>query len=133
MAKKDELLPFLLKHALIGGAGACGAVALMLWADFANLRTLVVASDVGVLAVAVMTVFFVITFASVQMGFALMLAAEKDEGDDGTARAPVIAPVLAAMAARFTAPASAPAPVRATATEPAKLRSTKPVSSTLRF
>lgn len=83
-----ELLLFLIGHAAIGGLVAVGAVALALAADFMNLRTLVSASESGLLALAVMTAFFVITFASVQMGFALMLAAESGGQDtDGQRQA----------------------------------------------
>ncbi|WP_108659776.1 hypothetical protein [Acuticoccus kandeliae] len=78
-----EFLRFLITHAAIGVAGAVAMVGLCLATDFLNLWTLVSSSDAGPLAVAVMTVFFAITFASVQMGFAIMLRAE----DNGPPRA----------------------------------------------
>lgn len=73
---RSPLLRFLLGHAAVGAAVAVTLVAVMLAADVARLRSLVFASDAGMLALAVMTAFFVITFASVQMGMALMLRSE---------------------------------------------------------
>lgn len=69
-----ELIRFLLANAAIGVAAAVVMVALALAADFMNLWTLVSNNDAGPLALAVMTVFFSITFGSAQMGFALMFA-----------------------------------------------------------
>jgi hypothetical protein len=69
-----ELIRFLLTNAAIGAGAAVAMVALALAADFMNLWTLVSANESGPLALAVMTVFFSITFGSAQMGFALMFA-----------------------------------------------------------
>jgi hypothetical protein len=69
-----ELVRFLLVNAAIGVGAAVVMVALALAADFMNLWTLVSNNDAGPLALAVMTVFFSITFGSAQMGFALMFA-----------------------------------------------------------
>lgn len=73
------LLRFLVGHAAVGAAIALALVAVMLATDVANLRTLVFANDAGLLALSVMTVFFVITFASVQMGIAVMLKGDEPD------------------------------------------------------
>ncbi len=74
---------FLLKHALIGVAAAVSFVGLLLWFNVMNLWYLVSHTAEGPLALGVMTVFFIITFASVQMGIAVMALGESDEDDDG--------------------------------------------------
>ncbi|MCF3935772.1 hypothetical protein L1787_20455 [Acuticoccus sp. M5D2P5] len=104
--KTAEFLRFLITHAVIGIVGAVAMVGLCLATDFFNLWTLVSSNDSGVLAVVVMTAFFAITFASVQMGFAIMLSAE----DGHTPRARKLRVAALPAAAR---PDWAPIPVRA--------------------
>jgi len=77
--ERSNLLRFLLGNAAVGAGAAIALVAAMLALDVAHLRTLVLANEAGALALAVMTVFFVITFASVQMGIAVMLRGTDDE------------------------------------------------------
>jgi len=72
--RQSKLIRFLAMHAAVGVAVAVLMVGLALAFDVMNLWTLVSASDAGLLAVTVMTVFFAITFGSAQMGFALMFA-----------------------------------------------------------
>ena len=73
-----ELPYFLARHAAIGFAIATFFVAALIVADVGRLGTLVVGSDVGALALALLTFFTGLTFGSVQMGIAIMLL-----GQDG--------------------------------------------------
>lgn len=74
-------IKFLLGHAAIGAvAGVCFS-ALVIYCDIAGLWHLVTETKDGPLAAAIMTVFFVITFASVQMGRAVMSLGESDDDD----------------------------------------------------
>lgn len=103
--KVPHLVTFLFRHAAIGTLAAVGFVALLYLTDTGKIATLVNASSVGWLALAVMTVFFAITFGSVQMGIALML--ESNRPSDGGARRgrpvslyPLHLPALAPVRAR---------------------------------
>jgi len=62
----------------------CGVlfVALLLALDVGGLRTLMQRSDRGLFAAALLTVAMALTFASAQMGFAIMLRGRNDEDDD---------------------------------------------------
>ena len=68
-----KLVRYLLHHALLGFILAVVAVALMMSVDFAGLRTLIMASDVGGLALFMLTFFLGLTLASVQMGMAIAI------------------------------------------------------------
>ena len=103
-----RLTSFVLRHALIGGAAAVLFVALFLAADVGGLGSLVARSADGPLAAVVMTVFFAITFGSVQVGFALML---KDWDEDEIGRGGLRA---------ATPPEAIPLPVRATIVGPGR-------------
>ncbi len=63
---------FLINHALVGFIAAIIFVGAIMAVNLASLRTLVVNSDVGFLAVLLLTGFVGLTFASVQMGVAIM-------------------------------------------------------------
>lgn len=73
---------YLLTHAAIGAtAGVCFS-ALLVCLDVAGLWHLVVETEDGPLAGGIMTMFFVITFGSVQMGRAVMSLTERPDDDD---------------------------------------------------
>ncbi|MEM8950840.1 MAG: hypothetical protein AAGA21_24375 [Pseudomonadota bacterium] len=74
-----KLVRFLLRHAAFGFLIALIAVILMMMTNFANLRTLIVDSEVGLLALFLLTFFLGLTLASVQMGIAVIML--KDDGD----------------------------------------------------
>ena len=76
-------IKFLFKNAVFGALAAFAFVGLLLWFNVMNLWSLVSHSADGLLALVVMTAFFVITFSSVQMGIAIMALGEKDDGDTG--------------------------------------------------
>ncbi|SDW19669.1 hypothetical protein [Litoreibacter albidus] len=73
-----KLIKLLLRNAIGGAlAGVCFS-GLLVWSNIAGLRHLVLETADGPLAATVMTVFFVITFASVQMARAVMAMTESD-------------------------------------------------------
>ena len=80
-------IKFLLRHAVFGAVIAVAFVGALLAMNVANMRHLVLNTADGPLALAVMTVFFWITFASVQIGIRIMMMAGDDNQDGGT-RAP---------------------------------------------
>lgn len=99
---------FLARHALIGFALAVAFVGVMAWFDIASLRTLAAKSDSTLVAFPVLTFFLGLTFASVQMGAAIMLLPHDDGkggGGGGSSR------VAAWLAHHFGPPATL-APVR---------------------
>lgn len=74
-------IKYLLRHAAIGAlAGVCFS-ALVIYLDVAGLWHLVTETKDGPLAAGIMTMLFVITFGSVQMGRAVMSLADHDDDD----------------------------------------------------
>ncbi|MBO6673582.1 MAG: hypothetical protein JJ908_08550 [Rhizobiales bacterium] len=83
---KPPLVRFLIKNAAIGFATAVLFVAAMLYFNVGNLMALIVQSDVGLFAIVLMTLMIGFTFASLQMGFAVMFASDDiDKGQPGRA------------------------------------------------
>jgi len=76
------LVRFLLIHAAIGFAIAFVFVGFVLAFDLNGLRTLIWASDMTGLALFMLTFFTGLTFASVQIGVAVMLLGEDEHGGD---------------------------------------------------
>ena len=68
------LVRFLVKNAAIGFAVAVVFVGAMLTFNIGNMAALFLQSGVGLFAVALMTIMVGLTFASLQMGFAVMFA-----------------------------------------------------------
>jgi hypothetical protein len=97
-----KLLQFLLVHAVIGFGIAGFFVASLIVFDIGGFATLASGSDVAPLAVSVLTFFLGLTFASVQMGAAVMLLPkEHDAGPRGGHRLPASpAPAYATARAR---------------------------------
>ena len=82
-----QTLPrFLIRHALIGFALAILLVGLALIFDLLGLRGLAAASRSGPVAIGVLAFSLGLTFASVQMGMAVMLLGRADDPDSGKAR-----------------------------------------------
>lgn len=77
-----HLVRFMLRHALVGFAMAIAFVTLILALDLGGLATLASTSDLGVLAVALLTFFTGLTFASLQMGIAVMSMRPRSDDDD---------------------------------------------------
>ncbi|UIJ71265.1 hypothetical protein [Aurantimonas sp. HBX-1] len=76
-----ELLRFLLRNAAIGFAAAAGLVAALALADIGRFGTVLRESDVGLPAFALLVYFLGLTFAGVQVGFALMLGLATPDED----------------------------------------------------
>jgi hypothetical protein len=77
-----KLIKFLFRNALGGAlAGVCFS-GLLIWSNVAGLRHLVLETADGPLAAGIMSVFFMITFASVQMGRAIMAMADPEDNND---------------------------------------------------
>ncbi len=83
---KPPLVRFLVKNAAIGFAMAVVFVAAMLYFNVGNLMAIIVQSDVGLFAIVLMTLMIGLTFASLQMGFAVMFASD-DIDKEQTGRA----------------------------------------------
>lgn len=70
--KRHELLNFLLRHMLIGIVIGWSCLAALLWTDVGGIWTLLSESDVFALGLAMLLVFFALTFGSLAMGSAVM-------------------------------------------------------------
>jgi hypothetical protein len=80
------LVRFLARHALAGFGLAVVFVGALLALDVAGLGTMVWRSPNGAMAVAALTFAVGLTFASAQMGFAVMLLGEETDGGFGGGR-----------------------------------------------
>ncbi|MCK9553934.1 hypothetical protein [Aquamicrobium sp.] len=80
------LVRFLLRHAIIGCIIAVSFLSAMLAFDLAGLRTLATGSSSGPFAIALLAFACSLTFASVQMGFAVMLLGKGPESGGGKRR-----------------------------------------------
>ncbi|MEM1047708.1 MAG: hypothetical protein AAGL24_16230 [Pseudomonadota bacterium] len=107
----SKLHRFLLTHALIGFGIAILFVGMIFAFDLAGLGSLILRSDVEALAIFMLVYFMGLTFASVQMAFALLLAS-KDVADDGRGGG---GGRLTAFLQALAYPGREPAPVRHTA------------------
>lgn len=74
-----QLVRFLVRHALIGFVLAFVFVGALLVFDVGGLRRLAAASSYGPLAIAALTFATGLTFASVQMGMAVMLLGHRSD------------------------------------------------------
>ena len=75
------LLRFLFRNALIGFSAAAALVAALVLADVGGFGTVIAGSDIGVLAFALLVYFLGLTFASAQIGFAIMLGQRMPDDD----------------------------------------------------
>lgn len=101
----SQLVRFLLAHAVLGFAIAVVAVSGILLFGNGPLGLLVHSAEFGWLALALMTFMIGLTCASVQMGVAVMLLRERD---DGTPRGGRRHHVLSLVLAWLTPPRLAP-------------------------
>ena len=67
---------------------------LLLWADVAGLRHLILESSMGWVAAIMMIVMNGVVFAGVQFGIAVMRLAEDPEGPKGGSRAPNVSRLM---------------------------------------
>lgn len=83
-----KLLRFLLVHAAIGFVVAGLFVMALVGFDIGGFGSLVGRSTVAPLALGVLTAFLGLTFASVQMGVAIMLLPKEEQDGGGRRRGP---------------------------------------------
>jgi len=74
------LVGFVIKHAAFGFGLSAVFVTALVWNDVAQLRTLFATSPVGWLAAFLLFFFTGLTFASVQLGMAIMQLGRKEDG-----------------------------------------------------
>ncbi|GAB4068726.1 hypothetical protein KHC28_26985 [Ancylobacter sonchi] len=94
-----RLVSFLIRHALIGFGIAVPFVAALVFFDVAGFGWLALGSSSGLLALGVLTVAVGLTFASLQMGFAVMLLGEETTGRGGRLQ-PRLVPVRVPVRSR---------------------------------
>lgn len=89
------LVRLYIQSVALGFAISAGFTAGLLWLDVAGIGHLVLASNIGWIAVAMLVIFNGIVFAAVQFAFRVMAMAEGDAGSQGGrgAREPVLVPV----------------------------------------
>ena len=94
------LVRLYIQSVVFGFAIAAAFTGGLMWLDVAGIGHLVMGSDIGWIAAAMLVVFNGIVFSAVQFAFRVMGMAEPDDGPTGGrgAREPVLVPV------RVTAP-----------------------------
>ena len=95
-----ELVRLYIRSVALGFLISVAFTAGLVWWDVAGIGHLILGSDIGLVAAAMMVVFNGIVFAGVQFAFRVMAMAETDEGPKGGhgAREPVLLPVPASVA-----------------------------------
>lgn len=90
-----KLVRLYIESVALGFAISAAFTAGLMWLDVAGIGHLVMGSDIGWVAVAMLVVFNGIVFSAVQFAFRVMSMAEADEGPKGGhgAREPVLMPV----------------------------------------
>lgn len=96
-----KLVRLYIVNVAIGFALAVAFVAMLVWADVAGLRHLILDGDMGWLAGLMMVMFHGVLFGGVQFAIAVMRMADPEDGPKGGRRAPnprpegALVPVLA--------------------------------------
>jgi len=75
-----QIIRFAIRHSVFGFCLSAVFVTALIWADVAQLRTLFAASPVGWLAALMLFFFTGLTFASVQLGIAIMQLGREERG-----------------------------------------------------
>lgn len=76
-----KLISLYIRNVIIGFGIAALFVGMLLWFDVQNLRSLILGSDAGVLALFMLWFMNGIVFAGVQFAYAVMSMAEKPKDD----------------------------------------------------
>lgn len=97
-----KLIALYIRSVAIGFGLSALFLGLLLWQDISGLRGLILGSDMGLVAAAMILVFNGIVFAGVQFAIAVMKLADDDSGPKGGKRQPVPTRIPAKVAA--TAP-----------------------------
>jgi len=81
-----ELIRVYIRNVFVGAGLSVAFIALLMYFNVANLRHLILASDIGYIAVALLFVFNTIVFAGVQFGITIMRMAEDETPPGGGKR-----------------------------------------------
>jgi TRAP-type C4-dicarboxylate transport system permease small subunit len=90
-----ELISLYIRSVVLGFVISALFTAGLIWWDVAGIGHLILGSDIGLVAAAMLVVFNGIVFSAVQFAFRIMAMAEDDHGPRGGhgAREPVLVPV----------------------------------------
>lgn len=97
-----KLVRLYIVNVAIGFALAVAFVAMLVWADIAGLRHLILEAEMGWLAALMMVMFHGVLFGAVQFAIAVMRMADRDDGPKGGRRAPNAVPVPVRVTADAT-------------------------------
>jgi TRAP-type C4-dicarboxylate transport system permease small subunit len=94
-----ELVRLYIHSVAIGFAVSVAFTAGLVWWDVAGIGHLILGSDIGLVAAAMMVMFNGIVFSAVQFAVRIMALADDDQGPRGGhgAREPVLVPVRVAV------------------------------------
>jgi len=96
-----KLVRLYIRSVLIGFGVAGVFTAALLWLDVAGIGHLILASDIGGVAAAMLIFFNGIVFAAVQFGLSVMALAEDDDHGGGTgSRNPALMPIPVTVPAK---------------------------------
>ena len=107
-----KLIALYIRSVTIGFGLSAVFLGLMLWQDVAGLRHLILGSDMGLVAAAMVIVFNGIIFAGVQFGIAVMSMADDDSGPKGGLRDLILPEINSQIPGQSLAPIKATAPKR---------------------
>jgi len=100
-----ELVKLYIRQVLIGFALSAVFVAALLWADVARLRSLIMATQGGWIALFLLFFFNGLVFAGVQFAISIMRMAEPEDRNDGGGRRDALPhDVLEPVAVRVAGP-----------------------------
>jgi TRAP-type C4-dicarboxylate transport system permease small subunit len=97
-----ELIRLYIRSVAFGFAISALFTGGLIWWDVAGIGHLILGSDIGLVAAAMLVVFNGIVFSGVQFAYRIMAMAEDDQGPKGGhgAREPVLVPVPVPVKAR---------------------------------
>jgi TRAP-type C4-dicarboxylate transport system permease small subunit len=95
-----DLVRLYIRSVAVGFAISAAFTAGLVWWDIAGLGHLILGSDIGWIAAAMMVVFNGIVFAAVEFAIRIMAMAEEDDGPRGGHGARVPVPVAVPVRAR---------------------------------
>jgi len=99
-----ELVKLYIRQVLIGFGLSAVFVAALLWADVARLRSLIMATQGGWLALFLLFFFNGLVFAGVQFAISVMQMAEPEDKGDGGLREPAAPLTMEPVAVKVAGP-----------------------------
>ena len=103
-----ELVKLYIRQVLIGFGLAAVFVAVLLWADVARLRSLIMATQGGWIALCLLFFFNGLVFAGVQFAIRIMQMAEPEDKSDGGLRDSLLVPDAEPVPVRVAAEVAGP-------------------------